>query len=294
MFDLRYHVASLTAVFVALVIGILVGVGLSGKGFVNDAERANLNRQIEDMRQERDGAQKSLESATRGQQALKDFADVAYPAVVPGRLEGKRVAVLFIGPIDRTVSFAIGKAVRDAGGTVVRTLSIGVPIDPKAVQGALRRKPALRELAGTDRLEALGRALSDELAAGGPTPLWDALGEFLVQEREGSATPPADALVVVRTAEPQTGVTKKFLSGIYTGLSRSGAPAVGAEAAGAATSAIPAFTLAGLSTVDSVDTAAGRLGLVLLLGGAEPGSYGVGKNAGDGVLPAIPPAPSTG
>ena len=57
MFDLRYHVASLTAVFVALVIGILVGVGLSGKGFVNDAERANLNGQIADLRQERDAAQ---------------------------------------------------------------------------------------------------------------------------------------------------------------------------------------------------------------------------------------------
>ena len=50
MFDLRYHVASLTAVFVALVIGILVGVGLSGKGFVNDAERTNLNNQIADLR----------------------------------------------------------------------------------------------------------------------------------------------------------------------------------------------------------------------------------------------------
>ena len=53
MFDLRYHVASLTAVFVALVIGILVGVGLSGKGFVNDAERANLTRQIADLQRER-------------------------------------------------------------------------------------------------------------------------------------------------------------------------------------------------------------------------------------------------
>ncbi|MGH3116966.1 MAG: copper transporter, partial [Gaiellales bacterium] len=28
MFDIRYHVASLAAVFIALVIGILVGVGL--------------------------------------------------------------------------------------------------------------------------------------------------------------------------------------------------------------------------------------------------------------------------
>ena len=29
MFDLRYHVASLAAVFLALIIGILVGVGIS-------------------------------------------------------------------------------------------------------------------------------------------------------------------------------------------------------------------------------------------------------------------------
>ena len=42
MFDLRYHVASLAAVFVALLIGILVGVGLTGK--VEDAEKNELRR----------------------------------------------------------------------------------------------------------------------------------------------------------------------------------------------------------------------------------------------------------
>ena len=294
MFDLRYHVASLTAVFVALVIGILVGVGLSGKGFVNDAERANLTRQIADLQRERDAAQQLLGSAGRVEQALRDFATEAYPAVVPGRLKGQRVAVLFVGPIDRGASFAVGKAVRDAGGTVVRTRSIGVPVDAKAIQDALRRQPALRQLVGKDKLEGLGSALAGELAAGGKTPLWDALDQIIVQEREGPAAPPADAVVVIRSAEPQRGGTKAFLSGVYTGLARSGEPAVGTEASGSGTSAIPAFSLAGLSTVDSVDTSAGRLGLVLLLGGAEPGSYGVGETARDGVLPAIPPSPSPG
>jgi hypothetical protein len=33
--DLRYHVASLSAVFLALIVGILVGVGISGRGFVD-------------------------------------------------------------------------------------------------------------------------------------------------------------------------------------------------------------------------------------------------------------------
>jgi hypothetical protein len=294
VFDLRYHVASLTAVFVALVVGILVGVGLSGKGFVNDAERANLTRQIADLRRERDAAQQSLESASRVKQALSDFADGAYPVVVPGRLKGQRVAVLFVGPIDRGVSFAVSNAVRDAGGAVVRTRSIGVPVDVKAVQDALRRQPAFRQLAGREKLGQLGEVFATELATGGKTPLWDALDEIIVQEREGPAAPPADSVVVVRSAEAQRGATKTFLAGVYTGLARSGATAVGTEASGSGASAIPAFSLAGLSTVDSVDTSAGRLALVLLLAGAEPGSYGIRETARDGVLPTIPPLPSQG
>ena len=38
MFDLRYHVASLAAVFLALLIGILVGVGISDRGLVDRAK----------------------------------------------------------------------------------------------------------------------------------------------------------------------------------------------------------------------------------------------------------------
>jgi hypothetical protein len=289
MFDLRYHVASLTAVFVALVIGILVGIGLSGKGFVNDAERANLTGRIADLEHERDVARASLDTANRGARAFDDFADAVYPSVVPGRLEGKRVAVLFVGPVDQGVSFAVGKGVRDAGGTVVRTRSISVPLDIAAIQDGLRGDPVFRRYLGSDHIADLGDALAKELAAGGKTPLWDALGKIIVQEREGSATPAADAVVVVRSAEPQRGLTKALLAGMYGGLARSGVPAVGTEAAGTSPSAIPAFSLAGLSTVDSVDTSAGRLGLVLLLAGGEPGSYGVGETAHDGVLPSIPP-----
>ncbi len=288
MFDLRYHVASLTAVFVALVIGILVGVGLSGKGFVNDAERANLDGQIADLRKERDTARESLDAAARGAAALKAFSDTAYPAIVPRRLEGQKVALLFVGPVDRGVAFTVDKAVSDAGGDVVRTRSLTTPLDVTAVEKAVRRQAALRNLAGAKHLGDLGSQLAAELAAGGKTPLWDAVGPVIVQERDGPSGPPADALVVVRTAEPQVGQTREFLRGLYAGLARSGEPAVGAEVPGSAPSAIPAFAKAGLSTVDSLDTTAGQLGLVLLLEGAEPGSYGVGDDATNGVLPPIP------
>ncbi len=294
MFDLRYHVASLTAVFVALVIGILVGVGLSGKGFVNDAERDNLTSQISALQQQVDSARGSLDSAARAEEALRRFADETYPAVVPGRLEGKRVAVLFVGPVDAGTALTVRKAVVDAGGTVVRTRSIRAPLDTERVQEILKRQPAFRQLQGVAQLGDLGEALAGEFVEGERTPLWDALDQSIVLERKGLSAPPVDAVVVVRTAEPQRGPTKAFLAGVYSGLARTGAPAVGVESSGSGASAIPAFALAGLSTLDSVDTSSGRLGLALLLGGAAPGSYGVEEPATDGILPPVTPQPTQG
>ena len=55
-------------------------------------------------------------------------------------------------------------------------------------------------------------------------------------------------------------------------------------------SAIPVFRRHSLSTVDGVDSELGRLALVLLLGGATPGHYGVGPvRASSGLLPPIAP-----
>jgi len=50
MFDLRYHVASLAAVFLALVIGILVGVGIADRGYVDKAQRGLLEQRIAKLR----------------------------------------------------------------------------------------------------------------------------------------------------------------------------------------------------------------------------------------------------
>src|SRR6185312_14365836 len=46
MFDLRYHVASLAAVFLALIIGILVGVGISDRGLVDSAKTKFLQDEV--------------------------------------------------------------------------------------------------------------------------------------------------------------------------------------------------------------------------------------------------------
>jgi hypothetical protein len=287
VFDFRYHVASLAAVFVALVLGILAGIGLSGRGFVNDAERSVLHGQIDDLRSQRDAAVVALDDANRRGASLDDFADTAYPALARGRLRDKHVAVLFIGSIDPGMSTAITRAVRDAGGSIARVRAIGVPLDQAAIAAALPA-PARRDYVTRGRWDALGRALGAEYVKGGQTPLWDALTEAIVDEQDGPAKPAVDAVVIARPARPQVGVTKNVLTGLYQGLSGAGEPAVGVETAAAAQSAIPIFRRGGLSTVDSVESSAGRLATILLLAGGRPGSYGVDDTAVDGILPPVP------
>jgi hypothetical protein len=71
-------------------------------------------------------------------------------------------------------------------------------------------------------------------------------------------------------------------------------PVVGVEPARVEQSAIPVFQRYGLSTVDGIDTEPGQLALVLLLGGADPGDYGIRDTATSGILPPIEPLPPPG
>jgi hypothetical protein len=291
VFDFRYHVASLAAVFCALVIGIVVGLGLSGRGFIDEAERRNFNERIEELKQDRDLARSQLSAASRRQAAMEDYAAETYPQLVPGRLEGMRVAMLFVGSVDGTAD-AVAQAVRDGGGRVTRIRAIRVPVEASSLRDALAAVPALRRrYRSLEELDELGRDLGFELTEGGQTQLWDALNDLLVEERAGGSAAPVDAVVVARTVAPQQGPTQEFLAGLYRGVARSGAPAVGVQVAAPQDSAIPAFSRNGLSTVDSVDTAAGKLALVLLLSGSRSGDYGTDETASDGVLPPLLPLP---
>src|SRR6476619_3524 len=170
MFDLRYHVASLAAVFVALVIGILVGVAMSGK--VDDAEKQALKSDVNRLEAQLNAASEGRAKVSREHTALRAFIKNAYPMLIADRLHGKRVAVLFVGPVDAGVRQQIEQAIADAGGGAapMRLRALKVPIDPTNLDGHLDGDLAQYKTSG---LEDLGREFARELVAGGDTPAWD-------------------------------------------------------------------------------------------------------------------------
>jgi hypothetical protein len=293
MFDLRYHVASLAAVFFALVIGILVGVALASHGLGN-AERRKLQ---DDLSRARDQISQ-LQGAVQEDNADTKFVSGAYQAVMASRLKGERVAVLFIGPVTQSLRTAIVTTLNDSGATMVRLRSVSVPVNGHTIESTLGKRSALAVYAfGPERWKNIGRELADEFVAGGSTPLWDALEPQLVEERIGGMRSPADAVVVVRTVPPQVErATAQIVSSFLRELASSSLPAVGVELRGTFPSAVQTYKHFGLSSVDDLDIKIGRVALAVLLSpDGITGHYGLQDGVDDAILPQIPPvsAPAT-
>jgi Copper transport outer membrane protein, MctB len=284
MFDLRYHVASLAAVFLALIIGILVGVGISNP--VEKGKTSLLEQRVANLQKQLDQNAKRAGNVNREQDAARSFINQTYPALVRNRLRGKHVAVVYVGSVNGGVPSAVNRTLIDAGGQQLRLRAIKVPVDAQQIDKMLAAHPDAGHFAGPGRLEALGRALGGELMVGGDTPLWNVFTDALVEQQAGGSKDPADGVIVVRTASPQRDGTSRFLQGLYSGLGSAGVPAVGVEASDTRPSAVLIYRQAGLSSVDDVDTPAGRLSLALLLAGAPAGQYGL-KQSADDFLPAL-------
>jgi Copper transport outer membrane protein, MctB len=303
MFGLRYHVASLAAVFVALAVGILLGVAVSGK--VTDAgediELQNLKDDIENLQNELDAARAAEQAATERGQGAEELFALAYPTLMERRLEGKNVAVVFLGPADGSVRADVESALVDAGaGAPTRVVALDVPVDAAELAAALESDELLAGYADDEGdFSELGRDLGREMVEDDES-LWTMLQSQLVEEQSGSASAPIDAAVVVSSWMPpeeagdegsaaEAEATASLLEGVVSGLDGAGIPVVGVAESETPAAVLEGYRNQGISSVDAIDDSAGRLALALLLAGAEPGHYGLRDEATDGVIPPIEP-----
>jgi hypothetical protein len=304
MFTWRYHVASLAAVFLALAVGILLGVAVSGK--VSDATEALNENERDRLRQELQEAQDQADLSDRRRASAESLIETAYPALMEGRLEGRRFTILFLGPVQGDVRSAVERTLADAGsGRPGRLIALETPIDVQELDEVLMSDEVLATYAEEgDDFTDLGEALGRELIERGESPLWGALSAQLVEERSGTSSLAVDGAVVVRSWQPppsdnvdqteQAQATITLMDGLVEGLKSGGFPVVGVEtlAALGEESQIDLNREQSISSVDNVDTLAGRLALALLLAGGQPGHYGLKDSATDGVTPPIEPLPA--
>lgn len=283
-YSARYHAASLAAVFLALAIGILIGVGFGDdivSGTAEDLERS-LESDLTDARERIDELEAELARE-------RELGELLYPAVVGEQLQGERIALVAFGGLGDDISADIEEALEPTDATLREVAVVTEPPDVDAAIDALAGNRARRASVG-EALEIAARRGGAALATGGPR--FDALRRTLLARYSGSPGP-TDAAIVVRTRpeglSPRAAATADRLEeGLVDGLRSAGMTVVGAERSDAESSSVPAFEENGLASVDDVDLLAGRVALVLALAGAE-GSFGV-KETADRFLPELLPS----
>ena len=275
MFDFRYHALSLAAVFLALGIGIVLGVTI-GDSLVSEADRSLRRTLRGDVIEAREAERQAREDIEQ----RDDLIAAAFPLIAGNRLRGERVAVVATGELPGDVESHVRDAVEEAGGEVSSVTELDAPPDIEELGDETGRR--FRGAADdTDVAGRLGRRLGRSVIAG--DRLARRLSDALPDHFEGEYRR-ADAVVVWRTpASEASEAAERFEVAMLEEMAERGVPLVGVERSDTEPSQIGFYSDHGLTSVDSVDLAGGRAALVLALDGAE-GRFGF-KESAEGPLP---------
>jgi hypothetical protein len=288
--DYRYHIGSLVAIFLALLLGILVGIGIAP----NPQE---LNRIVSQLKTEYLEVQKTQEQEISALKESSRDSEIlireTVAALIKDRLQGKRVAIITgheFGP--DALPDILRATLKQAGAQVTSTTIVTNKY--VALRATMRDKLApklgLYPRPGVHFRTALAEALAEALASGEPQFLLALQSQGLLKTSADSnyKTKP-DAVLVLGGADNGSDIAPERIDlPLIRVLSRKGIRVVGAEEGEAKISVMPVYRAAGIPTVDHADTPAGRLSVVLLLAGGD-GHYGL-KDTADHFLPVIPPA----
>ena len=282
MFDFRYHALSLAAVFIALVVGLLLGVAIGDKELVSSARqdlRSSIRADVRKADQERDDAKARVREQDQ-------FADAAYPILTSGQLPGQRIGLVLLGDDDGAPDI-----VRKALGSTGADLAFVAVVREKVDLEALAERARGTRYANIERdptlLDDLGKRAGIQMVLGGR--LVSQIRTALLQSLSGRFGD-LDGVVVLRSSrEPSDKKTADRLDdlqdGIARGLVQTGAKVVGVERRASDPSHIGWFHDRELSTVDNVDEQAGRTALVFVLAGNQ-GAYGR-RDSAQALLPPV-------
>ena len=286
MLDFRYHIFYLGLMFLMLGFGVFIGASLTGPALVRrqtvaiDHLRGEANQVVQERDQTRDRVQKD----EAGLNALR-------PALVQGRLKGRRVIVIQTGDYSDATE-AASSALSDAGATV--TATVVLPDKWDALSPGQR--VAMMNMAGfsTDNPAEIERTLLHGMAATlvhgtastrASAPALPALQSQSMMTVSGDTTAPCAFFVLVGGhAEDGSGLDAAVLDA-FAAQSPT-VTVVGCEPYSAAASSIPAFQAAGISTVDCVDLPLGQIALPLALRG-DKGDFGLKPTASQ-TVPILP------
>ncbi|MGC4815647.1 copper transporter [Micromonospora sp. DT228] len=313
MINFRYHVVSLTAVFLALAIGLVVGTAA-----LNGPVADSLEGQVTGLRKDNQYWRQQVNNMETQLGREEEFADKVSEVILPGTLAGRRVLVLTL-PNGRDHTEGVLKKLQLAGATIAGRVDLQDKfINPDNNSNLLELAvTAARPTAQTTGLPGNGHGVETSSAllasvlldrAQGTAPVSDADRRAVLAAYNNASylttdsnkvTGPAEAVVVVSgqpNVDKDSDKRDESVVKIAEQFDRTGSIVVAGKGSvgGNLVSVVrgdPVLSQT-ISTVDNANTVQGQLvtslALVQQLTEKKAGQYGVGDNAASGLLPTLP------
>jgi hypothetical protein len=247
--DLRYHLISLISVFIALAMGVLLGIAMSDREIITDRLRSEVSGIQEQLDEQQRLLGERNEELSRQQRYLEEMSEV----MISDSLQGTNVA-LIRGPwANEQAAQDLQNALTTQAGADI-TSFVRLPV-PAAADDALDPETQYADEA-RDVLGFGGDAETPQVVifVGG--------GEIPPEVPEGSE----EALDAAQSA-------------MFNVLLEAGVRVIATEPSLTPRSEVPLFQDLGVTSVDYVDTEMGQAAVVRLANSFEDGSFGTKPTA---------------
>ncbi|NCO36066.1 MAG: hypothetical protein AUJ92_00950 [Armatimonadetes bacterium CG2_30_59_28] len=297
--DTRYLVITIGAVFIAIALGILLGIGITDQPSL-DKLASQFEKEFEEVRSENKSLREEREYYDETNRDSQRLLKILMPSLVERALAGRKVAVLETGLLDdATLIEDIRSMVNAAGGQAVSVTRFSpdfVGMSSRSLidlQKKLQLEDLGTEITSRHAAEALGR----QIATGQIASVLRGVARTKAVEVSGEYRFPVDAFVLVggyemdeaenpdSVAESITARQKTVDFPLIESLQSLNSLVVGVEPAQVGISYMDAYQKHGISTVDNVDSQVGLLSLVYALSG-RAGHYGT-KNSAERLMPEL-------
>ena len=274
---------SLGAVFLALGIGVLLGVAIGENGVVSGASK-DLERSL---RGDLDSARSRNRDLRRELSIRDEYEQETYEPLVKDLLAGWHVGVVALGELPGGYASEVSDAIEPAGAALDSVSVIKAPLPLERLASEMKNTRLARLDRSQEQLERFGTRIGRQLVNGGN--LIGRLRHDLFSSSRGEYRG-LDGVVYVR-AEGLEGEEKqaqdRFESGLLAGLKETKVALAGAETTGADPSQAGFLADQGVASVDDLDLTAGKTAVVWVFAGGATGKYGI-KDSAERLLPKAP------
>ena len=280
MFDMRYHIASLVAVFLALTVGLLLGSLIADKGVLADRQEKlveSIRADVSKINEENVALRTKLED-------VQAFQDEVLPVAIKNRLLDKQVMIVGMRGGQEEQVNSIKKALELAGAKTysmqikTKNLSFG----DKNLVARLGTKFGADGAQGGAFESLFWPRVAAELAGKEPPALIDELKLMdLIEIDDGSLS--VENIVVLAPGEKEVSHRDALFVEALVGVG--GIRVVGVETDATKPSRMATYKLRNVSTVDNIETVPGQISLVYLLENRDVTAHFGAKATADKLLP---------